>query len=278
MFLNIDSFIGSYLPDQFAFNASKLLNDKIVQNFTGTAEGGPNWVEYLTGCAVENGQYVPANCPVQLWDFAFAGASVSQQFLPLHHNYTVPLVNQTQQYLTYADSILTRAPIRLNKRKSLVAIWIGINDVNDSLASKPNGTSYEDFWDAELSAVFTQSVTPLLNVGFKNFLFVNLPPLDRTPSNQKTTTPYPSKSQVDTWGSSLAEKAAAFQQENAGVTALLYDANTFLNGVMDNPDDYGVTNTTSYCPGYNQADVLTNPGNYGCAPLDEYFWYNTGHM
>ena len=72
------SFLGSYLPDQFSYTPEQLLSDEIVQNFTGTAEGGANWVEYLTGCGVIEGLTSPALCEKQLWDFAFAGSDVSE--------------------------------------------------------------------------------------------------------------------------------------------------------------------------------------------------------
>jgi hypothetical protein len=54
-----------------------------VQNFTGTAEGGPNWIEYLTGCGVKPGLTSPLTCKRQLWDFAFAGADVSEELYVL---------------------------------------------------------------------------------------------------------------------------------------------------------------------------------------------------
>ncbi|KAK6066917.1 lysophospholipase a [Seiridium cupressi] len=271
------SFIGSYTD--FSFTSTKLLNNQIVQSFTGTAEGGPNWVEYLTGCATKNGQYLPSSCAIQPWDFAWSGASVSEQFLPRHLAGTVPLVNQTQQYLTYADPVLKSASnVKLDKTKALVAIWIGINDVFDSKTYKPTSISYKDFWTQEIQAVFQQSVTSLLNSGFKNFLFLNLPPLDRIPSNQASSSPYPSTNGLSWWNTALASQVASFQSNNAGTKAMLYDANTFLNKVMNNPGNYGITNTSNYCPGWQQADVLTNPGKYGCAPLNQYFWFNAVHM
>jgi hypothetical protein len=73
------SFIGDYLPGQFAVTPSELWSDKIIQNFNGTAEGGPNWIEYLTRCGLNPGLTSPATCERQLWDFAFAGADVSEQ-------------------------------------------------------------------------------------------------------------------------------------------------------------------------------------------------------
>lgn len=46
---------------------------------TSTAEGGPNWVEYLTGCGLKPGLTSPRTCKTQLWDFAFGGADISTQ-------------------------------------------------------------------------------------------------------------------------------------------------------------------------------------------------------
>ncbi|KAF3008025.1 hypothetical protein E8E14_003341 [Neopestalotiopsis sp. 37M] len=272
------SFIGSMLDGEFEFSASELLDDRIVQNFTGTAEGGPNWLEYLTNCAVEDGEYAPADCPVQLWDFAFAGGFISSEFIWGGRDYTIPLVNQTQQYLAYADPVLAEAPVSMDRSKALVSIWIGINDVLDSKYRKPLLESYESFWTRELDALFAQSVTAMLAAGYQNFLFLNLPPLDRTPENQQTKHKYPNKNGVDTWSKLLSERIDSFQQENDGVQAMLYDTNAFLNEVMDDPASYGITNTSTYCTGYNQPDVITNPEKYDCAPLNEYFWYNSLHM
>lgn len=62
-----DAFNYSFTPDQ-------LLSSQIVKNTTSS--GGPNWVEYLTGCH----EGLPAECPgTKLWDFAFAGADISAE-------------------------------------------------------------------------------------------------------------------------------------------------------------------------------------------------------
>ena len=62
----------SFINDELnlAFTPAQLFANRIVQNLTGTAEGGPNWVEYLTNCVMENGLHDPRKCNVQLWDFA----------------------------------------------------------------------------------------------------------------------------------------------------------------------------------------------------------------
>ena len=47
--------------------------------------------------------------------------------------------------------------------------------------------------------------------------------------------------------------------------------------MLDNPDKYGVKNTTSYCSQYNAPDTATNYAAYGWLKMEEYFWSNTGH-
>lgn len=73
------SFIGDYLPENFAYTADELLENFIWQNYTSTSAGGPNWAQFLTGCAVEVGQHYPRECEKQLWDFAFAGANTAEE-------------------------------------------------------------------------------------------------------------------------------------------------------------------------------------------------------
>ena len=114
------SFIGDAF--NYSYTPTQLFLDEIVQNQTGTSAGGPNWVEHLTGCF--SGR--PANCAryssgqKQLWDFAFASADISAKYLPLHHNYSVDLDMQVQQWARYARPYLTLDPAR-----TLVVFWIG---------------------------------------------------------------------------------------------------------------------------------------------------------
>ncbi|KAI1121171.1 hypothetical protein F5Y10DRAFT_288786 [Nemania abortiva] len=267
------SFIGSYLPGQFEFSRNTLLSNKIAQNFTGTASGGPNWVEYLTGCGLEPGETLPRDCAIQLWDFAFAGADVSLEYLPQHHDFTVPLVNQTQQYLKWGEPAIGK---KIDKSKALVAFWIGINDINDS--SKFTNVSFPAYYNQLIDVVFTQSVHPMYEIGYKNFLFINLPPLDRTVANVASATPLPNRTMIGWWGASLSRRGSMFAAEKKDVRAMIYDANMFLNGVLDDPSRYGIKNTTSYCLDYADPDVQEYPERHGCLPLDDYFWYNSGHM
>ncbi|KAE8372721.1 hypothetical protein BDV26DRAFT_285709 [Aspergillus bertholletiae] len=264
----------SFIGDRFnlEYNAQTLLNNKIVQNQTATAEGGPNWVEYLTGCGLEEGSTSPLDCRRQLWDFAFAGADISEEHTPLHHNFTVSLVSQIEQYKSYGHPVLKN---RVKPSKALVAIWIGINDLNDSAKY---AVHFPTFYNELMDTLFA-SVRVLYSLGYRSYLFMNLPPLDRTPGNQKKVSPSPNATQVMWYNEALAQHAESFDKQYPDTNVLLFDAHSVLNAMMDQPARYGISNTTNFCPGYDQPDINWNYQAYGCpTPLDTYFWFNSGHL
>ncbi len=196
---------------------------------------------------------------------------------PLHHNYTIPLVNQTQQFLTYGQPVFEKK-LCVDQSRALVAIWIGINDISDSATY---AVSFPDYYASIVGTMFELSVGPLFGAGYRHFLFLNLPPLDRTPANQAraASAKSPNATMVGWWSDALHAAVATFAEQNEGATMLVYDANTFLNGVLNEPGKYGITNTTDFCAGYENPDVLDDPGKYGClVPLNQYFWLNSGHM
>lgn len=241
------------------------------EDVNSTANRGPNWVERITGCGVAEGLTDPQTCPVQLWDFAFGGADISADYLPLHHNWSVQLVNQTDQFLRYGEPALRG--IHLDPEATLVALWIGINDIGDSDKLPVDFPSY---YDELITTLFEQAVAPVYRAGYRHWLFMKLPPLDRTPGNVvRAAGPLPNATMIGWWDDALDRHAATFAAENGNATALVFDSNTFLNQVLDNPSEYNITNTTGYCAEYDQPLPVTQ---YGCLPLDEYFWYNNGHM
>ncbi|KAI6894244.1 hypothetical protein D0869_03717 [Hortaea werneckii] len=279
------SFIGD--SQHLSFPPSTLLTNQIVQNQTSTAEGGPNWVEFLTGCGLEPGLTDPKTCDTQLWDFAFGGADISTEWLPLHHPYTTSFVNQTRQFAEYGDPALSSSDQVPDKDDALVAVWMGINDINDSADREliPAGMSFPDFYENLQVTLFEALERNVFAKGYRKFLFVTLPPLDRTPGNveREEGEKLPNATMVGWFNDALRNQAEAFQARHGhhkeeGVEVMIYDSTTFLNHVLDFPEEFGIKNTTDYCRAYDQPYVDTDPGMYGCQPLDEFFWFNTGHM
>ncbi|GME48479.1 lysophospholipase a [Neofusicoccum parvum] len=187
-----------------------------------TSSGGPNWVD-----------------------------------LPLHHNYTVPLDDQVKQWDLYAREVLDH-----ESADTLVAFWIGINDINDS--AKFTNVSFAAWYETLATKWFESVMLP--------------PPLEKTASNLVSSNPLPNAAMMGQWNAAVQAQASAFQARHNDSRTAVFDTYAFLNGVLADAARYGIYNTTSYCQSYAQADILWNYAGYGCQPISEYFWFNSGHI
>lgn len=128
-----------------------------------------------------------------------------------------------------------------------------------------------------ISTLFS-SVDTVYTLGYRSFLFLNLPPQNRTPGNQTSATPSPNATQVGWYNAALEEHASGFAGRRRDAEVRVLDAHAVLSGRSDEPARYGIVNT-SFCAGYDQSDIRTNYQAYGCTtPLETYFWFNSGHM
>ena len=85
----------------------------------------------------------------------------------------------------------------------------------------------------------------------------------------------PNATMVGWFNDALRNQAEAFQARHGhkeGVEVMIYDSTTFLNHVLDVPEEFGIKNTTDYCRAYDQPYVDTDPEQYGCQPLDEFLY------
>ncbi|KIJ64511.1 carbohydrate esterase family 16 protein [Hydnomerulius pinastri MD-312] len=242
----------SFIGDAFnlGFTPSQLLSDQIIPH--NTSSDGSNWPEFLTGCY----SGLPSECPRQLWDFAFAGADISLALLPLHHNFSVQMVDQVKQYVTYAADVIPHP-----SEETMTAWWIGINDTGDSLQNTTI-SNFTEFWEQEMTAYF-EAVEMAYDNGLNGpQLFFNVPPEERSPAwvNDATWGPI-IKEHIDEYNSILATYVQNFADAHPETPVISFDAHSLFNFILDNGEAFGFTNTTGYCE-------CTDPS---------YFWYNTGH-
>jgi hypothetical protein len=242
------SFIGSALD--FAFTPQQLLQNEIIPR--NTSSEGSNWLEFLTGCF----QGRPARCGKQLWNFAFAGADIDGTLLPLHHNFTIPLVDQVKQWATYAADVIPHPA-----DETLTTWWIGINDTGDTVTNTTI-SDFTTFWNVEMASYFN-AVQDATNGGLRTHLFINIPPEERAPGSINSPTKAALlKEHITEFNTVLAAHVSAFENANPGTRVMTFDAHSWFNNVLDNPRSFGFTNTTGFCT---------------CAQPTGFFWYNTGH-
>ncbi|ETW81017.1 hypothetical protein HETIRDRAFT_240452, partial [Heterobasidion irregulare TC 32-1] len=245
----------SFIGDAFhpAFTSEQLLSNEIVPK--NTSSDGSNWLELLTGC----GQGHPSKCKQQLWDFAFAGADIDKDlhvWLPLHHNFTVDLVDQVNQWAQYASDVIPHKP----NKSTMTFWWIGINDTND--VAGQNACNFNAFWNSEMDSYF-RAVELAYTVGLRGtHLFVNVPPGERTPASLPNPTKAAiQKQRIAEYNAALDARVDQFAAAHPTSTVLKFDANAWFNKVLNNYKMFGFSNITSYC-------TCKDP---------TFFWYNTGH-
>ncbi|KXN88293.1 hypothetical protein AN958_07752 [Leucoagaricus sp. SymC.cos] len=239
------SFIGDKL--NLAFTPQDLLADEIIPR--NTSSEGSNWLEFLTGCFEGS----PLNCPRQLWDFAFAGSDIDGDLLPLHHDFTIPLVDQVSQWATYALDVIPHP-----ENETLTTWWIGINDTGDSNRNT-SISNFTAFWETEMQSYF-KAVDLASEHGLKIHLFLNVPPEERAPGSLGN--PGQLQEHIDLFNSVLADFISHFHSTHPDNTVMSFDAHTWFNNVLDNPTEFGFTDVTGFCT---------------CADPSGYFWYNSGH-
>ncbi|KAF9452975.1 carbohydrate esterase family 16 protein [Macrolepiota fuliginosa MF-IS2] len=239
------SFIGDKLD--LTFTPTELLTNEIVPR--NTSSEGSNWLEFLTECFEGS----PLNCPRQLWDFAFAGADIDGDLLPLHHNFTIPLVDQVTQWVDYGSDVVPHPP-----GETLTVWWIGINDTGDTNHNSTI-TDFASFWETEIQAYF-QAVAAASEHGLGTHLFLNVPPEERSPGSLGD--PGQLKDHIDLFNGVLASHIDGFAKAHPDNIVMTFDAHAWFNRVLDAHEEFGFTNVTGFCT---------------CAKPSGYFWYNSGH-
>ncbi|KAF9476538.1 hypothetical protein BDN70DRAFT_914472 [Pholiota conissans] len=242
------SFIGDAL--HFAFTPEQLLSNEIVAR--NTSSDGSNWLEFLTGCF----SGLPSKCKKQLWDFSFAGADIDANILPRHSSDIIPLVDQVKQWISFAADIIPHP-----HGKTLTTWWIGINDTGDTVTNATI-TDFDAFWNVEMTSYF-DAVQAATDRGLRTHLFINVPPEERTPASLGNPTKAALlKTHIDEFNTALASHISAFEAVNPGVTVMTFDAHSWFNMILDNPQHFGFTNTTGFCT---------------CPEPEGFFWFNTAH-
>lgn len=139
-------------------------------------------------------------------------------------------------------------------KESVFAVWIGINDIGNSYWQGADGTAA---LNAKIFAVISSLVDKLYAAGGRNFVFINVPPLDRTPLiiPQGTTAVSLSKADVTAWNQKVVQLAKTLKTK-ADTNVWVYDSNKSFGDVMDNPKSHpesvGLKNTTAFCAAYQK--------------------------
>jgi phospholipase/lecithinase/hemolysin len=226
-------------------NSSNPLGNPAYPGYT--ASNGPNWVDFLTTTYNQS--------LLLTYNLAYGGATVDSALVKPYLSTVLSLKQQIQdQFIpTYGDK--TKAA-EWTGGDSLFAFWIGINDVGNSY-TQSNETSLQDAIFDEYAGLLEQ----VYETGAKNFLFLYVPPVQRSPLTQNATrTSLESATQeraaIEQWNGRVETLAAALKKKYADVTTFTYDTYTLFDQVLDDPKNFvqtaGYRNTKTFCPAYEK--------------------------
>ena len=166
---------------------------------------------------------------------------IQDEFLPL---YTT----------TNGTSNLTSLPA-WKSTNTLFTFFIGINDVGNSYASMNSSLNSIIF------SVYSGLLEQVYAAGARNFLFLNVPPVDRSPLTKysgpnATQNVAIEHADIADWNSRLVKLVGDLEARHGDTTALIFDTNGLFDAVLDDPAVYPQTavyqNTTDYCEAYEK--------------------------
>lgn len=248
-------------------NPSNPLGNPIYPGYTSS--NGPNWVDFLT--TTYNQSFI------ETVNLAYGGATVDANLVAAYRPTVLSVQQQVEsEYL----STYTPAPSFLPWKSSntLFSIFIGINDVGNSYASQ-NSTLASDIF-----TVYSGLLDELYLSGARNFLFLNVPPVDRSPltTAQGASSQALEAAAISDWNRRVAAQSRNLTSTYHDVISFLFDTNKVFTQVLDNPCTYPQTcaykNTTAYCDAYADGTPSWYTYNASCRlSVDEYFWLNSLH-
>lgn len=210
-------------------------------------------------------------------NFAYSGATLDSTLVAQYLS-TVPSVQQ-QIDIEYIPEYSTKPDfLPWESNDTLFGIFIGINDIINSY------TAQNASLNALIFDVYAGLVDQLYQTGARNFLFLNVPPINRAPqitvlgrSNETLVA-----EEIADWNDRVTALSANLTRTYRDTTSFLFDTNAIFNQVLDDPCSHPETcpykNTTDYCPAYENGTPSWFSFNDTCQfPVDEYFWLNTLH-
>lgn len=239
---HIFSFGDSYTNTHFNLSGPRPSRENPLGNpdYPGeTSSNGPNWIDFLTTTYNET--------LVQTVNLAYSGAVVDAALVTPYLETVQTLKNQVEdEYLpTYAQhpSFFDWKP-----ETTLFAIWIGINDVNLAYNRANSTLTFKLIFDE-----YTALAEKLYESGARNYLLLNLPPVDRCPMTVATgpAAQQLQKTTIEAWNRSLRALETHLKATHPDVTTFFIDTNKIFRGVISDPCSYPSTcaykNTIWYC-------------------------------
>lgn len=158
------------------------------------------------------------------------------------NEYYLPIYTKDEDAATWYDNT------------TLFIVWVGINDINRSYMKE----------DPDMNSIiidnYRRFIDSLYDTGARNYLFINVPPLEKTPAvMEDTKTPNRvelEKAAVLDYNKRLVSMIDDFESAYPDVATFHYDVHSLFNKVIEDPAQFELTeryqDVTTVCPAYEK--------------------------
>ncbi|PPQ90160.1 hypothetical protein CVT25_012471 [Psilocybe cyanescens] len=192
---------------------------------TFNEEGLPNWVGHLISKYCPPPRFNPSlkpqeqdkqymQSPILVYDYAIGGQTVDGVRFQIE-NYFLPHLGTNPPEATW------------NASNSIFITWVGINDCG----------RYADGHMAIKELIAAQE--KLYHAGARNFLFIDVPPIHRSPAIPKREEES-SSSIYRNWNATLGEALEEFSKSHEDMSIFMFSSFEVFENVLNKPQDYGI--------------------------------------
>ncbi|KAJ5223321.1 hypothetical protein N7468_007863 [Penicillium chermesinum] len=235
-FENVFAFGDSYTTNGFNDHGPQPKAENVIgnPNFPGeTTTGGINWPEFLVTAV--------RNSPALLYDLAVSGATVDNTFVAASTGVST-FVQQAASFVsTYGPN--TAGAGVWTSDNSLFTVWFGINDINAGYKN----SNYETLVHTVIKNYFDQ-VTNLYNSGARHFVFLGVPPIQRTPQfiSQGSAAQDAVTNAIAYYNQLVQDGANDFKNAHADAAVSYLDTIPVFDQALNNPTAYGSPDAVCY--------------------------------
>lgn len=229
-----------------------------------TSSSGPNWIDFLTT------EFNQSN--VLTYNMAFGGATVDEDLIVAFQPTVLSIKDQVQTL--FLPNLANQT--FWTSSDSLFFIWDGVNDVGRTYSS---GVDLDALYNQVIAEYFVL-VNELYDAGARNFMFLDVPPIERSPG---TTVLGPDveaeeKSARLLFNGKLAQSTGQLLQNHTDAKAFIFKSSAVFTKLLDDPAPFGIKNTTGFCQDYSGGTSTPTTFLPECGiPVNEYLWLNTLH-
>ncbi|KAI9750501.1 MAG: hypothetical protein M4579_006451 [Chaenotheca gracillima] len=238
-----------------------------------TSSNGPNWIDFLT--TTYNQSFI------ETINLAYGGATVDSDLVAQYLPTVLDLRQQVnEEFLPYYAAKDKTVDIPWKSDNSLFSFFFGINDVGNSYSTGINKTLNDAIF-----AEYAKQVDVTYQAGARNFLFLNVPPVNRAPlttGTNDTSIEELEEQDIEAFNNGLTALAKNLTTTYADAVVFEFNTNLAFTLVLGNPDLYPQTenlrNTTGYCVAYENGTDEPDSFDPSCGvAVNEFFWLNTLH-